>query len=198
MIDTKARYIVQPVIEKTAGVALRTGLSANQMTVLGFLTGAAAAGAVFAGWYVTGFLLLWFSGFLDAVDGTMARKTTSTKFGTVLDVSFDRLVEAGIILALAFRYPDLMWAMLLLMASILYTVTIFLTVGAVADKKTEKSFYYQPALAERTEGFILLSLMILFTEYLLFFTLLFLAVELITAFQRLYMAKKLLQEEEEA
>lgn len=192
MIDTKAKHMVKPFLEKSADVALRLGLTANQVTVLGFLVGASAGVAVFFGYYWLSFLLLWSSGFLDAVDGTMARKTTTTKFGTVLDVSFDRLVEVGIILGLAFRFPDLMWAMLLLTASILYTITIFLTVGAVSNEETEKSFYYQPAIAERTEGFILLSLMILFVEYLLFFTLLFLAVELIAAMQRLYHAKKIL------
>ncbi|QKS72920.1 CDP-alcohol phosphatidyltransferase family protein [Paenalkalicoccus suaedae] len=192
MIDTKARHLVQPVIEKTADRALKLGLTANQVTVIGFLIGISAGVAVYFGQYMLGLALLWFSGYLDAVDGTMARKTVSTKFGTVLDVSFDRLVEVAVILGLAFRYPDTMWASLLLLGSIIYCITIFLTVGAVADEETEKSFYYQPALAERTEGFILLSLMIIFVDYLLFFTLLFLAVEIITAIQRLLHAKRLL------
>jgi phosphatidylglycerophosphate synthase len=192
VIDTKAKHIVQPLVEKSADKALRAGMHANQVTVIGFLIGLAAAVSVYFGYYWTGLLLLWVSGFIDTVDGAMARKTTPSKFGTVLDVSFDRLVEIGIILALAFRFPDTMWAMLLLTASILYTVTIFLTVGAVSDENTEKSFYYQPALAERTEGFLLLSLMIIFVDYLLFFTLLFLFVEIITAMQRLYHAKQIL------
>ncbi|WP_090844131.1 CDP-alcohol phosphatidyltransferase family protein [Alkalicoccus daliensis] len=192
MIDTKARHTVQPLLNKSADAALKIGLTANQVTIIGFLVGISAGGAVYLGYSWLALALLWFSGYLDAVDGTMARKTTSTKFGTVLDVSFDRLVEAGIIVGLAFRFPDLMWVMLLLVVSILYTVTIFLTVGAVADENSEKSFYYQPAIAERTEGFILLSLMIIFVNYLLFFTLLFLAVELIAAMQRLYHAKKIL------
>ncbi|CAM3784417.1 CDP-alcohol phosphatidyltransferase family protein [Alkalicoccus chagannorensis] len=192
MIDTKARRYVQPVIETTAGGALRLGLTPNQVTVAGFLVGIGAAVSVYAGVYWLGLVLLWVSGFVDAVDGTMARQTKSSKFGTVLDISFDRLVEFGIIFALALRFPDVMWALLLLTGTILYTFSIFISVGAVADEEAEKSFYYQPALAERTEGFILLSLMILFTDYLLYMALLFIAVQLITAVQRLYLARRML------
>ncbi|PRO66620.1 CDP-alcohol phosphatidyltransferase family protein [Alkalicoccus urumqiensis] len=192
MIDTKARHLVQPVINKSADTALKLGLHANHVTVAGFAVGIGAAGAVYAGWYMAGLALLWLSGFLDVVDGTMARKTAPSKFGTVLDISFDRLVEFGIIFALAMRFPDVMWLLLLLTGSILYTFAVFLSVGAVADEESEKSFYYQPALAERTEGFILLSLMIIFVDYLFYMALLFLTVQIITVLQRLYLARKIL------
>lgn len=71
-------------------------------------------------------------------------------------------------------------------------MTVFLTVGAVSEKKGIKSFYYQSGLAERTEGFILFTFMMLLTDYLLWITLIFLAVEMFTALQRLREAKKLL------
>ncbi len=38
--------------------------------------------------------ILWFSGFLDAVDGTVARITNKTTgFGTVMDITFDRCIN---------------------------------------------------------------------------------------------------------
>ena len=43
-------------------------------------------------------------------------------------------------------------------------MTIFLTTGSLTDKKSEKSFYYQAGLAERTEGFIMFSLIILLKD----------------------------------
>lgn len=192
MLDTHGRKYVQPIIEKTADGLLKLGLTANQVTFIGFAIGALTGVSIYFDFPYLAVFLLWLSGFLDAVDGSMARKTKPSAWGTLLDVGFDRLVEISVILGLAFRFPDSMWALLLLSVSIIYAMTVFLTVGAVSEKKGIKSFYYQAGLAERTEGFILFTLMILMSDYLTFITLLFLFVEVFTTFQRLLEAKKLL------
>ena len=127
----------------------------------------------------------------------MARDSkTSSSWGTVLDVTFDRIVEGGILIALAMRHPDseILFLFLLLAISIIFTMTVFLTVGAVSEKKSIKSFYYQPGLAERTEGFILFSLMVLFQPHLKFWTIVFLIVEIITGLQRLAEARRILKD----
>ncbi|WP_070119612.1 CDP-alcohol phosphatidyltransferase family protein [Bacillus marinisedimentorum] len=193
MLDTRARHLVQPAIEKTGRGLLNLGLSANQVTTIAFIIGASSGLFIYLGQPLWAVAVLWLSGFLDAVDGTMARLTKPSTFGTVLDVSYDRLVEISVILGLAFRYPEAMWALLLLSVAIIYAMTIFLTVGAVTEKSGMKSFYYQPGLAERTEGFVLFTLMILFPEFLVTITLMFLAVEVFTSLQRLMEAKRILK-----
>ncbi|MFB5663973.1 CDP-alcohol phosphatidyltransferase family protein [Alteribacillus sp. HJP-4] len=193
MLDTHARKYVQPLIGKTADGLLRIGLTANQVTGISFIIGAACGPLIFYDLPAAAVVLLWLSGFLDAVDGSMARKTKTSAFGTVMDVTFDRIVEISVILGLAFRFPDTMWALLLLSVSIIFSITVFLTVGNVSDKSDMKSFYYQAGLAERTEGFILFSFMIMFPAMLLFFTLLFFAVETFTGIQRMFEAKKILK-----
>ncbi|RSK29065.1 CDP-alcohol phosphatidyltransferase family protein [Bacillus sp. HMF5848] len=193
MLDTKARHLVQPGIERTARMLLKVGLTADHVTTIAFVIGASSGIFIYLDLPFWALFVLWFSGFLDAVDGTMARLTKPSSFGTVLDVSYDRLVEISVILGLAFRFPDAMWALLLLSVSIIYAMTIFLTVGAVSEKNGVKSFYYQPGLAERTEGFVLFSLMIIFTDFLVPITLLFLAVEIFTSLQRLNEARKILK-----
>ncbi len=179
-------------MDRTAEVLLRVGLTANQVTTISFIIGVTSGLFIYLDQFVIAVVVLWLSGFLDAVDGTMARKTKPSSFGTILDVSFDRVVEVSVILGLAFRFPDSMWALLLLSTSIIFAMTIFLTVGAVSEKKGIKSFYYQAGAAERTEGFILFTAMILFHEVLTLLTLVFLAIELFTAFQRLAEAKRIL------
>lgn len=193
MLDTHARKWFEPFIARGASFFLKRGWKANHVTWLSFVIGIASGILVYFGHSFWAVVVLWISGYLDAVDGTMARKTTSSSWGTVLDVSFDRLVEISVILGLAFRYPEAMWALLLLSVSIIYAMTVFLTVGAVSDKKGMKSFYYQAGLGERTEGFILFSLMMLFTDYLTLLTLLFLAMELFTVAQRLIEARRMLK-----
>ncbi|WP_280771137.1 CDP-alcohol phosphatidyltransferase family protein [Salipaludibacillus daqingensis] len=193
MLDTKARHIVEPFIKQSANLFLKMGLTANQVTMIAFIIGVSSGLFIYFDQPIIALAVLWFSGFLDVVDGTMARQTKTSSFGTVLDVSFDRLVEISVILGLAFRYPDSMWVLLLLSVSIIYAMTVFLTVGAVSEKKGIKTFYYQPGLAERTEGFILFSLMIIFPQYLVAIALVFLAVEIFTSLQRLAQASKILK-----
>ncbi len=196
MLDTHARRFVQPVIEQVAAFLLRRGWRPNQITALSFLVGMAASLLIGSGQPLLGVGLLWLSGFLDAVDGSMARlKGAPSAWGTVLDVTLDRLVEVGVIIALATLHPrpEVLFFLLLLVISFLFSMTVFLTVGAVSEKQGEKSFYYQAGLVERTEGFIFLTLMVLFQGHLVFWTALFLIAEVFTACQRLAEARRLLR-----
>ncbi len=193
MLDTHARKYVQPSIDKTARWLLERDRTPDQVTILALVVGLGASVFYIMGYPVLAVVFLWMSGYLDAVDGTMARYTKSSPFGTVMDITFDRLVEIGIILAIAFVYPEVIWPLLLLSVSIIFSMTIFLVVGAVSEKAGVKSFYYQAGAAERTEGFILFSIMLLFPEFLFWTTLLFFAVETFTGLQRFVEAKKILQ-----
>ncbi|UJF26433.1 CDP-alcohol phosphatidyltransferase family protein [Planococcus sp. 107-1] len=193
MLDTHARKHVQPIVEKTTDALLKLGFTANGVTKIAFAIGISSGLLIYLDKPILAVIALWLSGYLDVVDGTMARKTKPSPWGTLLDISFDRLVEIGVILGLAFRFPDSMWALLLLCASIVIAMTIFLTVGALSDKKGMKSFYYQAGLAERTEGFILFTLMILFSTYLTAITLIFFVIQIFTISQRLAEAKRILK-----
>ncbi|ALS74036.1 CDP-alcohol phosphatidyltransferase [Planococcus rifietoensis] len=192
MLDTYARKHVQPAVDKTADYLLKKGWTADGVTKTAFAIGLSSGVFIYLNQPALALIALWLSGFLDVVDGTMARKTKPSPWGTLLDISFDRLVEISVILGLAFRFPDSMWALLLLSASIIVAMTIFLTVGALSEKQGTKSFYYQAGLAERTEGFILFTLMIIFSPYLTAITLLFIAVQIFTIFQRMAEAKRIL------
>lgn len=192
MLDTYARKHVQPAVDKTADYLLKKGWTADGVTKTAFAIGLSSGVFIYLDQPALALIALWLSGFLDVVDGTMARKTKPSPWGTLLDISFDRLVEISVILGLAFRFPDSMWALLLLSASIIVAMTVFLTVGALSEKQGTKSFYYQAGLAERTEGFILFTLMIIFSPYLTAITLLFIAVQIFTIFQRMAEAKRIL------
>ncbi len=194
MLDTHGRKYIAPVIDGAARGLLKLRLNANQVTFGALVFGILAGVLIFHGQVVFALLSLWFSGFLDAVDGSMARMSkTSSPWGTVLDITYDRIAETGVILGLAFRYPEAMWAMLLLTSAIIISMTVFLTVGAVAEKKGVKSFYYQVGLAERTEGFIMLSAMMLFSNYLALLTLIFAGMVIFTAAQRFMEARRILE-----
>lgn len=85
--------------------------------------------------------LLWVSGYLDAVDGAMARRSnSSSSFGTLLDIVSDRIVEVSIVLVLGLKFVDVRYNLIVLTVCILMSMTIFLTVGALSEKKGVKSF----------------------------------------------------------
>ncbi len=110
-----------------------------------------------------------------------------------MDIVFDRLVEIMVLLALTIAYPALGVGTALVFASIILSMTVFLTVGAVAEKTGNKSFYYQPGLVERTEGFIMISLAVLLADARFLVLVVFAALIFFTALQRFAEAVRLLR-----
>ncbi len=193
MLDTHARKYVNPFIEMGAKLFLNLKMKPNQVTMLALLLGISTSIFIYFDRPLLGLVILWISGYLDAVDGAMARKSnSSSSFGTVLDIVSDRIVEVSMIIVFGIKFIDVRFNLLILTASILMSMTIFLTVGACSEKKGMKSFYYQAGVAERTEGFILFSLMILLPQYLGTITNIFSILVLFTAGQRFFEAKKIL------
>jgi phosphatidylglycerophosphate synthase len=192
MLDTHGRKYLQPLITKTALFFIKLGYSPNTITKVAFTLGLSSSFLLYFDYNILTLITLWTSGYLDAVDGTMARlQNQKSSWGTVLDVTFDRLVEISIIIALALKFPWSNFYLLLLIGSIVFSITVFLTVGALSVNSGVKSFYYQAGFAERTEGFIFFTLMILLDKQLILITLIYTLAIIFTAIQRLMEAKKI-------
>ena len=83
------------------------GLSANAMTVLGFLVVIAAAGLIASHHLVVGGIVTLAGGVVDALDGAVARGTGSiTKRGAFLDSSLDRVSDGLIFAAIAWHFAS--------------------------------------------------------------------------------------------
>lgn len=194
MLDTHARKYVNPFIEKGANFFIKLKLSADSVTILALLLGTFASILLYFDKNIIAVLILWLSGYLDAVDGAIARKTnSSSSFGTVLDITSDRIVEIGIIIVTGIKFVDVRFNLMILLSCILLSMVIFLTVGAVSEKSGIKSFYYQAGVAERSEGFIMFSIMMLSKTYLGIVINIFAFIILITALQRMIEARKILK-----
>ena len=192
MLDTYGRKYISPLLRGTARFFLKLKITPNNITVIGFLIGLLPFVFIYIDRPLIAVTLLWASGFFDAVNGEMARASeSSSPWGTLMDVTFDRLVELGIILAIALKHPEFRLELLFLTSAIILSMTIFLTVGALSQNKGSKSFYYQAGVAERTEGFIFFTLMILIPTHLSFITNIFSMLIAITALQRMIEAKRL-------
>lgn len=192
MLDTHARKYVDPFINFAADFFIKLRLSANNVTIIALILGLLTSVFIYFDMNILAVTFLWISGYFDAIDGAIARKTKTTSlFGTLMDITFDRIVETFMILSIAIKYENIRINLIILLICIIISMTIFLTVGALTQKSGMKSFYYQAGVAERSEGFLMFSLMILFYNYVGFFTNLFSFIIFITIIQRIIEAKKI-------
>ena len=186
MLDTHARKIFNPIFNNIAKIMIRLKLSANQITAIAFVIGILSAVALYFNKYILSFVLLWLSGLFDAVDGEAARMSNKKSLiGAQLDIVSDRVVELVFIWAVAFNHKEVLYELLFLVSMILISMTVFLTTGMIAKNNTKKSFYYQSGLMERTEGFIMFSLMIIYRENIRLVIIIYALLILITISQRL-------------
>lgn len=194
MLDSKARHTFDGLFDKTARRFLAWGLRPNHVTSAALAIGVGAGVCLYAGFALPAMGLLWLSGFLDAVDGSMARQGgTASMAGALFDIVSDRVVELGIFWALALRHPESRLAMLGLVSAVLLSMTVFLTTGMLAANNGPKSFRYQAGLMERTEGFIASTAMMLLQRWLVPLTWVYAALIGVTILQRLREAYILLK-----
>jgi phosphatidylglycerophosphate synthase len=180
-------------IQLTAARILhRIGVTANVATIGAVIIGV-LAGVVFAINRVgLGILLLAISAALDALDGTIAREFggASTPWGGVMDLCFDRVVEAAVIIGIVWQHRELDFYALLLVASWYVNITVFLAVGAAMERTGPKLIDYPPGVLERTEALMFFAVLALVesTHYLMWLgpvlCLAMTALEIVTGAQR--------------
>ena len=80
-------------------------MSPNALSLVGFLLSLLAASQVALGHLLWGGLLVLLAGFVDLLDGAVARLGgKATPFGAVLDSALDRLSEAAVLLGLVVHF----------------------------------------------------------------------------------------------
>jgi CDP-diacylglycerol--glycerol-3-phosphate 3-phosphatidyltransferase len=195
VLDSKARPKLEWLFGGAARVLSGAGLAPVHATLAALTAGLSAGAALYFGHAWTAVCLLWISGFLDAVDGSMARLgNRASPSGALLDIVCDRVVELSIFWALALRRPDCLTAMLALVSAALLSMTVFLTTGMLARNRGPTSFHYQAGLMERTEGFLASTLLMVLPEHLVTLVWVYAALIGVTIVQRLLEALRLLGE----
>ena len=187
MIESALRPAFQHIFVRPLMHATYKYLHPNVVMLLSLFIGLLSAIALTLHLLLIAALLLLLSGYLDMLDGSIARmRNSSTALGTILDILSDRLVESFIVIALFIRDPQLALICLLMMMSMLLCVSSFLLVGIFSKQKGQKSFYYSPGLMERAEAFLFFIAMIFLPNIDVLLGSLFILLVLWTTLYRVY------------
>lgn len=159
MLDAAARRLIDPPLDRLGRVIARSGVSADQVTLIGLGLGLAAAGLIWAGATLAALVPLLASRLADGLDGAVARATHRTDFGGYLDIVCDFLFYGAVPLAFVLADPARNGvAGAFLLAAFYFNGTSFLGYAILAEKRqmrTEargvKSLYFTGGLLEGTE-----------------------------------------------
>ena len=157
MLDTilAANPDIKRLQSRCARGLFRAGISANVATILAATAGVASGIAFATAHTAFAIAALIISAAFDALDGTIARECAAVSpLGGVLDLSADRVVEACVIVGIAWRDPALHFPALILVATWYVNITIFLAVGAALEGPSKKLIEYPPGILERTEAIL--------------------------------------------
>lgn len=188
MIDTwvnRAGSQTKAALDSAAHALWQRGWSADGLTHLALATGVLAGGLFYLGHEILAVGLLVASALLDAIDGRVARLSGgSTPWGGVLDLTFDRVVEAAVFLGAIVPRPHLHEAGLVVVATWYINISVFLAVGAASERRGEKVIDYPPGLLERGESLAVLLAVLLFPSLSVAIAYVYAGLELITGWQR--------------
>ena len=173
MLDKWTAPLTQPPLRKLASGLMRRGISANQVTITGFLSGMVAIPLLAQEYYFLALLAIVTNRILDGLDGALARMTSPSDAGGFLDITLDFVFYAGVVLGFALALPETnALAASTLLFSFMGTGASFLAYAVMAERHQlkpphhqHKSLYYLGGLAEGTETIILFVLCCLLPDH---------------------------------
>jgi CDP-diacylglycerol---glycerol-3-phosphate 3-phosphatidyltransferase len=94
-------------LDKIVGAIAATGINPNALTAFGLAVNLFAAGLFATGRFLLAAALIFFAGFLDMLDGQVARREGRvTVFGAFFDSTLDRYADMALFMGLLVYYAD--------------------------------------------------------------------------------------------
>ena len=167
MIDSNLRKYFQGGFNSLAFIFIKLNLSPNTITITAFILGIICCLLIVSKYLIAALAVLWLSGFMDVMDGTIARiQNKSTIIGMYLDLILDRMVESVVILGFVIAFPEYFISYTFFFIFALFNFTTFTVAAAVLKNQGPKGVHYDSGIIERTEAFIAFSLMMIFPDFI--------------------------------
>jgi CDP-diacylglycerol--glycerol-3-phosphate 3-phosphatidyltransferase len=183
MLDGKFRAPVDRVVRPLGAMLRRTGISADQLTVLGLGLGFGAGAAIATGRFLLGLILVVLAGLPDLLDGALAKASdSSSQRGAFFDSTVDRITDAAL-------FGGLVWYFAAgttpLLAMLPFAVASVAQLISYQRAKAESlGLDAKGGLMERAERVVLLCVGLAFPVILIPVLWLMLALSAVTALQR--------------
>jgi phosphatidylglycerophosphate synthase len=193
MLDRAAIALLKPGLTRLARTLHRHGVTADQVTLIGFAVGLCALPFIATGQMLSAIACILISRLADGVDGALARMTHATDRGAFLDICLDFIFYASIPFAFALADPRAnALAAAAMLLGFMGTAATFLAYATLAAKRgltstayPAKSFYYLGGLTEATETLIVFLLCCLLPHWFAMIAWTFAALCAITTVARL-------------
>lgn len=170
MFDRALRRRIDPHLDAIAAGVHRRGLSADQVTWIGFVLGLAAMWAIAFELRSLALLLFLANRLCDGLDGALARLSRPTARGAYLDIVLDFLFYAGFVFAFAVAQPPNALAAAFLIFSFVGTGTSFLAFAIAAAQRqlppedVKKGFAHVGGLTEGAETMLVFAAMLIWPQ----------------------------------
>jgi phosphatidylglycerophosphate synthase len=194
MLDTFfIRNLKQPLARLAKGLDA-LGVTANSITVVGFLFGILVLPALYFEMTFVALLLIVFNRAMDGLDGAVARIQGPTDLGGYLDITLDFIFYSAVVFGFALMNPaENALAASFLIFAFMGTGSSFLAFAIMAEKRNierldygRKSLYFLGGLTEGTETILFLLLICLLPSYFSVLAYVFGAACWVTTATRLY------------
>lgn len=106
MFDPRLNSLLGPVLKQTARLLVTAGVSANQVTVVGFLIGMLALPLLAVEAYSWALAMIVINRIADGLDGAVARLTHTTDAGGYLDITFDFIFYSAVVFGFLLANPE--------------------------------------------------------------------------------------------
>lgn len=206
MLDRFSIKVIRKPLTLLARGIHKTGVSANQVTVFGFLMGCVAFPLIMFEQYFIALAFILLNRVCDGLDGALARIDGLTDSGGFLDISLDFLFYSLIPFGFVLANPESnAVAGAFLIFSFIGTGSSFLAFAIMASKYQienpvykNKSLYYMSGLTEGTETIGCFVLFCLFPAYFSSIALVFGLLCWITTFNRIWAGFQTIKSREES
>jgi len=180
MIDSGIRRYIDPPFNAVGRALSHMGLTANQVTVAGFVFGMCAMPLLAFEMYYWALVAGTLNRVCDALDGAIARDQGISDLGGYLDIVLDFIFYSAVVFGFVLAQPAEAVYGAFLIFSFVGSGTAFLTYSIFAEKNNfsteirgKKSIYYLGGLTEGFETIITFILMCLLPQYFWLFALIF-------------------------
>lgn len=201
MFDIYLRHIIDPTLNRLAFGVHKAGITANQLTVIGFGFGILGAVCLVFGLVFSALVCLCLNRLCDGLDGSVARLSGTDKggFGGYLDIVLDMLVYGiwPFAFAIGSGVDGHMVAACFLLVCYLGTASAFLALSSILSAKgveadDKKSLIFGRGLAEGAETFAFMALICLVPNWFTGLCAAYGVLCLMTIAQRVHQARTLL------